>query len=59
MSNQLRNRKKIASTIRNDLHSSLKEIANETEIPISKLLDKAIELLINDMKQKGLYTPQK
>lgn len=51
----LKNRSQFSSTLENDLLEKLKEISNNTKIPISKLFDKAIELLIEDMKNKGIY----
>lgn len=43
--NKLVNRRKLGDAIRNDLYDNLVEIHNETGIPRSKLLDKALELL--------------
>lgn len=41
----LKNRSQITSTLRNELYDQLKELSNDTDIPISKLLDQAVELL--------------
>jgi len=41
----LKNRSQITSTLKNELYDQLKELSNETDIPISKLLDQAVELL--------------
>lgn len=51
----LRHRSQITSTIKPELHEELRKISETTDIPISKLLDKAIELLIEDFKKKGIY----
>lgn len=51
----LRNRKQFNSTVNPDLLDAIRQISDQTDIPISKLVDKAIELLIEDMKNKGLY----
>mgnify|MGYP002398976471 CR=1 FL=1 len=40
------------------LDQELRKLSDETGIPISKLFDKAIELLLEDFKKKGLYTPK-
>lgn len=41
----LKNRVPVGSAIDKELHQWLKEYSKETSIPISKLLDKAIQLL--------------
>ncbi|STO12876.1 Ribbon-helix-helix domain [[Flavobacterium] thermophilum] len=51
----LRHRSQITSTIDPKLHEELRKLSETTDIPISKLLDRAIELLIEDFKKKGLY----
>ena len=43
--NKLVNRIKIGSPIDKELYEWLKEYSKKTSIPVSKLLDKAIELL--------------
>lgn len=49
----LKNRTTISSTIKIELHESLKELSFKTKVPISKLLDEAIEyLLIERAKTK-------
>lgn len=50
-----KNRESFANTLRTDLKKELYEISNQTGININRLLDNAIELLIVDMKNKGLY----
>jgi Ribbon-helix-helix domain len=54
----LRNRTQITSTIDPNLHEALRKLSEETDIPISKLLDKGIQLLLEDFKKKGLYNPK-
>jgi Ribbon-helix-helix domain len=51
----IRNRSQITSTINPKLHEELRKVSETTDIPISKLLDRAIELLIKDFKEKGMY----
>lgn len=51
----LKNRTHFGSTLKNELHEELRKLSETTGIPISKLLDRAIELLIEDFKKKGLY----
>ncbi|MEK3867031.1 ribbon-helix-helix domain-containing protein [Paenibacillus sp. FSL H7-0716] len=40
------NRKAFSNSLRNDLSQAFNELHKETEIPKSKLLDQAIELLL-------------
>ena len=47
----LKNRTAIGSAIDINLYNALKEYSNSTKIPISKLLDIAIELLL---KERGV-----
>lgn len=42
----LKNRKTISNAVRSDLVDALKELSKETKVPMSKLLDEAIELLL-------------
>jgi uncharacterized protein involved in type VI secretion and phage assembly len=46
----LKNRTQITSTLRNELNNELKILSEETDIPISKLLDQAVELLIENKR---------
>lgn len=41
----LKNRTQFTSTLRNSLYDDLKEMSDETKVPISRLLDEAVELL--------------
>lgn len=49
----LKNRIPISSTINIKLNEALKAIAQETRIPMSKLLDEAIEDLIKKYKKEN------
>jgi predicted transcriptional regulator len=42
----LKNRTQITSTLKNELNDKLKQLSDETDVPISKLLDQAVELLV-------------
>jgi post-segregation antitoxin (ccd killing protein) len=42
----LKNRTQITSTLKIELNNQLKELSDETDIPISKLLDQAVTLLL-------------
>lgn len=46
----LRTRKVLSNTVRMDLYENLKNLSNETKIPMSKLLDEAIEELLSKRK---------
>jgi len=48
----LKNRTTISSTIKIELNEKLKKLSNETKIPISKLLDEAIEYLLEKREIK-------
>lgn len=45
------NRQRYSSTFDIDLLQRTKDLSNETSIPMSKLLDKALELLLNEYKK--------
>lgn len=47
----LTNRVRIGSAIDKKLYEQLKELSNQTMIPMSKLLDKGIELVLNEYKK--------
>lgn len=55
----LRNRTAFTSTIDPEKHQMIKSMSEQTDIPISKLLDRAIELLKDDFVNKGMYTESK
>lgn len=42
----LKNRKTISNAVRSELADALKQLSEETRVPMSKLLDEAIEDLI-------------
>lgn len=46
----LKNRTPISNAVDNELLKQLKKYSSETGIPISKLLDKAIELLLKSVE---------
>ena len=46
----LTNRVRISNAVDKELYAQLKQISDETMIPISKLLDRAIKLLIEEHK---------
>ena len=46
----LTNRVRISNAIDKELYAQLKQISDETMIPISKLLDRSIKLLIEEHK---------
>jgi hypothetical protein len=54
----LRNRTQFTTTLRNDLYLSLEEMSDDIGIPKTKLLDKGMELLIEDFINKGMYEPR-
>lgn len=45
-------RVKIASTLKKENKENLDVLSSETDIPISKLLDRAIELLLKEYNKK-------
>ena len=46
----LTNRIRISNAVDKELYSQLKQISEEKMIPVSKLLDEAIELLVEEYK---------
>lgn len=44
----LKNRTAISNAVDTALYNKLKELSEETMIPVSKLLDKAIELVLKE-----------
>lgn len=46
----LKNREAFSNSLRKDLFQQLKEISDRTQIPMSKLLDRAVELLLKDFE---------
>lgn len=48
---ELKNRHPFSNSLDNNLWIKLKDLAKETKIPLSKLLDRAVELLLKDFKK--------
>lgn len=46
------NRARYTSTFDKQLLESLKQLSKETSIPVSKLFDKALELLLKEYKKR-------
>jgi len=46
----LKNRRPLSNAVKNELYDKLKELSDETKVPMSKLLDEAIEDLL---KKRG------
>ena len=51
MSRGLKNRTPISNAVDTKLYEQLKKISNDTMIPISKLLDKGIELVLKEYEK--------
>ena len=50
---ELKNRIRISSSIDINLNDSLRALSEQTKIPVSKLLDEAIELLLKKHNTKS------
>ena len=50
--NDLKNRQRYTASFDIELLDGLKKLSKKTMIPLSKLLDRAIELLLNEYKEK-------
>ncbi len=48
----LKNRKPLSNAVRIELYESLKSLSDQTKVPISKLLDEAIEDLLEKRNPK-------
>lgn len=48
----LKNRTPISNAVKTELYEKLKELSNKTMIPISKLLDRGIELALEEYNRK-------
>lgn len=46
----LKNRKPLGNAVKIELYNELKKHSEETKVPMSKLLDEAIELYLNHVK---------
>lgn len=53
MNRGLKNRTPISNAVDKKLFERLKKMSEETMIPMSKLLDRGIELVLNEYKNKG------
>ena len=51
MSRGLKNRTPISNAVDTKLYEQLKQLSNDTMIPISKLLDRAIELVLKEYEK--------
>ena len=51
MSRGLKTRTPISNAVKTELYKQLKQLSEETMIPISKLLDRAIELVLEEYKK--------
>lgn len=49
---KLKNRTAISATIENKIYKELKEYSDKTSIPITRILDKAIVLYLDSVKNK-------
>ena len=50
---ELKNRIRISSSIDINLNNNLRDLSEQTKIPVSKLLDEAIELLLEKYNTKS------
>ena len=51
MSRGLKTRTPISNAVETKLYDQLKQLSNDTMIPISKLLDRGIELVLKEYKK--------
>lgn len=49
--NDLKTRTPIGSAVDKELYNKLKQYSNETDVPMSKLLDRAIKLLLESVNR--------
>lgn len=47
----LKNRKPLSNAVKTELYDDLKKLSEETKVPISRLLDEAIEDLLKKRKK--------
>lgn len=47
-----KNRTCISTTIRNEIYKELKEYSDKTSIPITRILDKAVVMYLDSVKEK-------
>jgi predicted DNA-binding ribbon-helix-helix protein len=48
----LKTRSQFTSTLKNELYDKLKELSDESKVPISKLLDEAVEALLEVRQER-------
>lgn len=48
---ELKNRTRISSTLDNEIYKKLKKYADKSDIPITKILDKAVTMYLNSVKE--------
>ncbi len=53
---ELKNRTRISTTLDNDIYRRLKEYADQSYVPITKILDQAVTMYL-DSKGKNHQTP--
>lgn len=53
---ELKNRTRISTTLDNDIYRRLKEYADQSYVPITKILDQAVMMYL-DSKSKSNETP--
>lgn len=46
---ELKNRTRISSTLNNEIYKRLKEYSDKSDIPITKILDKAVEMYLDNI----------
>lgn len=54
----LKSRTRFSNSLKNELYDRLKDISDNTEIPISKLFDKSVEFLIESYRREDLLKNQ-
>ena len=50
---ELKNRTRISSTLDNEIYKQLKQYADKSDIPITKILDRAVEMYLKNVKSIG------
>lgn len=46
---ELKNRTRISSTLNNEIYKRLKEYSDKSDIPITKILDKAVAMYLDNI----------
>jgi hypothetical protein len=55
----LKTRTRFSNSLRNDLHEELHKLSSVSDIPVSKLLDRAVEMLLTDFEYLPKKSPDK